>query len=450
MRPRGALREYLRGSLSVLPVLGALVAVLAGSLLSLVDVGPRFPLAFQGTADDARALLTGIVSTMVTVIAVLLGLTVVALQMASTQFSPRLLRNFLRDRPNQLVLAVFVGTFVYSAAGLFTVGVSAGERTGDYPRLAVTGAIALMFASLTLLVFFANHLAHSIQIDTIMRTIEGHTLAVIRGGLLPGGGAVPTVPTVPNRATPVAARRSGYVQVVDVAGLLAQAGRRRVTVRLRPRVGDHVVAGTTLAWVWTDGAGARTSDGVEFEPILDETVRIGFERTFEQDAGFGCRQLVDIACKALSSAINDPYTAIQAIDHLAVVFSALATAPVGDHVAHAAGGTVVVPGRRFGSYLALGCGLIRRCGMREPTVAHAMLRMLTACAARSADEPDRFTAIRHEAELIVADCDRAGHRTGDLAEVHAEARSLQALLGARMAASATRGAATTSPGPAPG
>lgn len=115
---RDALAEYVRGSLWVLPTLSVVAALVTGSLLSLVKTGSGSPLAFQGTADDARTLLIGITGTMVTVIAVLLGLAVVALQLSSTQFSPRLLRNFLRDRPNQIVLSVFVATFAYSAAGL--------------------------------------------------------------------------------------------------------------------------------------------------------------------------------------------------------------------------------------------------------------------------------------------------------------------------------------------
>jgi len=138
---RDALKEYVRGSLWVLPTLSVLAALAAGTLLSSVSIGPRSPLAFQGTPDDARNLLLGITGTMVTVIALLLGLTVVALQLSSTQFSPRLLRSFLRDRPNQVVLSAFVATFAYSAAGLYTVGVSGGSRTAAFPRLAVTGAI---------------------------------------------------------------------------------------------------------------------------------------------------------------------------------------------------------------------------------------------------------------------------------------------------------------------
>jgi uncharacterized membrane protein len=162
---RDTLTEYARGSLWVMPTFAVAAALATGSLLSQVTVGAHSPLAFQGTPDDARNLLIAIAGTMVTVIALLLGLTVVALQLSSTQFSPRLLRNFLRDRPNQIVLSAFVATFAYSAAGLYTVGVSGGNRTAGFPRLAVSGALVLLFASLGLLVFFADHLVHSIQVE---------------------------------------------------------------------------------------------------------------------------------------------------------------------------------------------------------------------------------------------------------------------------------------------
>ena len=142
-------------------------------MLSLVPVprdGLLYKLVFQGTPDDARTLLIGTAGTMISVVAVVLGLTVVALQVASSQYSPRLLGNFLRDRPNQIVLSVFVATFAYSTAGLYTVGISGGGRVAEFPRLAVTGAILLLFASLGFLVYFIDHLAHSIQLNTI---IEG-------------------------------------------------------------------------------------------------------------------------------------------------------------------------------------------------------------------------------------------------------------------------------------
>src|SRR4051812_38238649 len=280
MMRRDALPEYIRGSLWVLPTACVFVALLLGSLLSLVNVGPDSPLAFQGTADDARALLIGISSTMVTVIALLLGLAVVALQLSSTQFSPRLLRNFLRDRPNQIVLSVFVGTFAYSTGGLFEVGVSAGQRSDTYPRFGVTCAVALLFVSLALLVFFADHLAHSIQVDHIMRVVEHTTLPVIHD--LSGGDI--QAPAVPTTAGAVPSRTSGYVQVVYVEQLLKEAAARQIHVRLRPRIGEHVVAGSTLAWIWpTCQAGPAALDAQAFVAVLARTVRIGFERTLEQD-----------------------------------------------------------------------------------------------------------------------------------------------------------------------
>src|SRR5205814_2572804 len=140
--------------------------------------------------------------------------------LSSTRYSPRLLRNFLRDRPNQIVLSVFVATFAYSAAGLYTVGVSGGSRTAAFPRLAVSGALVLLFISLGLLVFFADHPVHSLQVDAIMRVVERGTLGVIRDGLFAGGQEAPEVP---EWAVPIASQRSGYVQLVRPGRLLAQA-----------------------------------------------------------------------------------------------------------------------------------------------------------------------------------------------------------------------------------
>ena len=420
---RDALSEYVRGSLWVLPTLSVLAALAAGSLLSLVSIGPHSPLAFQGTSDDARNLLIGIAGTMVTVIALLLGLTVVALQLSSTQYSPRLLRNFLRDRPNQIVLSVFVATFAYSAAGLYTVGVSGGSRTGTFPRLAVSGALVLLFVSLGLLVFFADHLVHSLQVDAIMRVVERSTLAVIRDGLLPGAQ---DAPEVPEWAVPVASQRSGYVQSVRPGRLLAEAAGHGICLRLRPRVGEHVVAGTTLAWIWAASPRDPAPHPQALLPVLDEGVRIGFERTLEQDAALGIRQLVDVACKALSPAVNDPYTAVQAVNHLSVIFCALAQRPLGNHVVpDGSGAAVIVPGRRFPEYLATMCGLIRRYGAGEPTVAHALLRLLGNCAAVASDDPERCAAIEEQAHIVIADAEREVAQPLDLALAHAEAEAVR-------------------------
>jgi uncharacterized membrane protein len=408
-----------------LPTLAVVLALIAGSVLALVDIGPDSsfePLLFQGTADDARALLIGIASTMVTVIALVLGLTVVALQLASTQYSPRLLRNFLRDRVNQVVLSVFVATFTYSTAGLYTVGVSGGQRTSSYPRLAVTGALVLLFASLVMLVFFVHHLVRSIQVDEIMATVERNTLHVIEHDLPTAGITAGPLPDPPVWAVAVPSPSSGYVQTVHPDVLLAAAVARDVNVAVASMVGDHVVAGSPLVWLWRASPEQPPPPRAEFEHVVRQAVRIGFERTMEQDAAFGVRQLADIASKALSPAINDPYTAVQALQHVAVVLAELSHRPLGSQVLRDPAGAprVTLPGRDFGYYLDLSCGQIRRYGRSEPRVMLALLRILSSTGRFCADDDTRAVLAR-QVRLVLADAEAAIVQPADLEPVQQDA-----------------------------
>ena len=252
---REAAWEYLRGALWVMPTLAVLIALAVGYALASIDVSADSRFVFQGTPDDARTLLIAIASTLATVIAVVLGLTVVALQLASTQFSPRLLRTFLRDRVNQVVLSVFVASFTYSTAGLFTVGVSAGERVEDYPRLAVSFALVLLFVSLLMLVFFVHHLAHSIQIDEVQRSVERSTLRVIDHDLPTDGVSADPPPAPPAGAVAIPAYRSGYVQTLHPELLLPIAAERDLVVLGTRMVGEYVVEESPLLWVWRPTGG---------------------------------------------------------------------------------------------------------------------------------------------------------------------------------------------------
>jgi uncharacterized membrane protein len=271
---------------------------------------------------------------------------------------------------------------------------------------------------------------HSIQIDAIAKRVECDTLLVARSRL---GDAEHQTPMAPPWAVPLASTRSGYVQQVQTERLLAVARQERVTLCLRPRVGEHVVAGTTLAWAWRATSADARPDPAAFTQGLDAGVRIGFERTLEQDAAFGIRQLVDMACKALSPAVNDPYTAIQSIDHMSVIFCTLAARPVGDYLAidDQQGVAVIIPGRRFGDYLATMCGLIRRYGSKEPTVLLALLRLLEACAVVVRNEPDRWMAIDEQAHLILDDAEREIAQPADSAPVRAATAMLHQTLGTR-------------------
>jgi uncharacterized membrane protein len=204
------------------------------------------------------------------------------------------------------------------------------------------------------------------------------------------------------------------------------AAQLGVSVLIRPRVGEHVVAGTTLAWIWSASAESPPPDPAAFRSVIGDAIRVGFERTLEQDAAFGIRQLVDVACKALSPAVNDPYTAVQAVDHLSVIFCALAVRPLGDDIAYDAQGhtLVIVPGRRFGDYLGTMCGLIRRYGAGEPALALALLRLLDDCASLVPNDRSRLLAISEQATLILSDAEREIAQPADVGSVRAAAEAL--------------------------
>jgi uncharacterized membrane protein len=410
------LKEYVNGALWVLPSAAAMVALAAGFAMSQVTVAPDSildRLAFQGTADDARTVLITVSSTVVTVIALVLGLTVVALQLSSTQFSPRLLRNFLRDRGTQVVLGAFIATFVYSAAGLFTVGLEAGTRTEEFPRLAISGSILLLFVSLGFVVYFADHLAHSIQIDAINRRIERNTRRTI---IQEEGAPIEEVaPRAPEWAVPLLSKNSG------------------VTIRLRHRIGQHVVAGTVLGWVWASTPDDARPSAESFEAAVLSDVRIGFERTSEQDIGFGIRQQTDIACRALSAAINDPYTAVQAIEHLSVIYCDLAVRPLGAKVltGPAGRGRVVVPGSTFDDYVHFISDVLGRYGSNDVLVMLALARLLRSCVEVLPAGSDRLAVLDHAAAAALADAERAMPRPTDLERLRAVVTSLRSKINSR-------------------
>jgi uncharacterized membrane protein len=423
-----AFKEYVGGALWVMPSIAALIALAAGYGLSQIDVPPGSRLdwlAFQGTADDARALLISISSTVVTVIALVLGLTVVALQLSSTQFSPRLLRNFLRDRPTQVVLSGFLATFVYSAGGLFTVGLEAGTRTEVYPRFAVSVAILLLFVSLGMVIYFADHLAHSIQIDAINRKVERNTRRAIAEEDL--ATVEEAAPRIPEWALPLLSRKSGYIQTVHPQLLLPLVNEADVTICLRKRVGEHVVEGTVLAWVWAPSPDVTLPADETFETAVAADVRIGFERTIEQDVAFGIRQQIDIGCKALSPAVNDPYTAAQAIDHLAVVCADLAVRPLGNKLltGPSGKGRVIVPGNNFADYIFFIGGLFGRYGSSDLVVMLALIRLYETCVEVLPPGSHRLAVLDHAAVEALDDAERSMPRPPSVERMRAAVKALR-------------------------
>jgi uncharacterized membrane protein len=419
--------DHLRSALWVMPTLSVVFFLVAGTVLSHVSIDDDSPLrwlVFQGTPQDARQMLIVVSSTMITVTGLVFALTIIALQIASNQYSPRLLRNFMRDRGTQFVLSVFVGAFAYSTAGLHTVGVQNPDEAAFMPRLAVSGSLGLALASLGVLIYFIHHLSSSIQIDRVMRMIVRETLQVI-DDLYPDQTGYPECeercPDPPTWAVTLPSDRSGYIQEIDPEVLVQAATRKDLVILFIKSVGHHVVGGTPIAWVWH-----RSADHLPSEPGLEEAIRdsvqVGFERTMLQDVPFGIRRLVDIGNKALSSAINDPYTATQAVHHLSEVLCVLARRRLGDRLYRDENGTVrvAIPFPDFVDYLQLGIGQIRRFGAKEPAVARSLIQLLKNVCSSTASEDRRMAAARH-IRLVLAEAKREITQPADVESLIADA-----------------------------
>lgn len=421
MRLRNPTRGPAGGSLWFLPAIAVLVALVAGFVLSEIVIDDDSPLrgiTFQGGAGEARELLTVIAGTMITVTGLVFVLTVIALQIASSQFSPRLLRTFLRDRGTQVVLSTFVATFAYSLAGLHTVGrVSDGEVF--VPRLAVSGALALALISVGMLVYYIHHITDSIRIDTIMLGVEQRTVDTLNR-LHPHPDTGRSQPAVehPDNALVVGVRRSGYVQGYAIDELTEHGHRTGTTVAFVHPIGHHVVAGRPLARVWNPSGSRPNASWAD--RVHDATV-LSDERSIEVDVAFGVRQLVDIAIKAVGPSINDPYTSVQAIQHLSVILTDLA----GRELAPTAP-PVVQPVSTFDSYLELVCSHIRQEASDRPRVMVALLRLLEDSRA-STSNPDRRQALSRQAALVVEDARRNIEQQADLNELLTVAQAVQAV-----------------------
>jgi uncharacterized membrane protein len=287
------------------------------------DVSDSWPRLFGAGAAGSRGMLSTIAGSMITVAGVVFSITIVSLSLASSQYSSRVLRNFMRDRTNQAVLGVFVGIFAYCLVVLRTI--RGGDEGAFVPALSVLIAVALAFVGIALLILFIDHISSSIQASQIIARVAKDTLEAVdhlfpenRGEPVdePGGAASVTqrqfLGTIP-------ARRTGYVQRVDVGALMAFARARRTTVRMECRIGEFVIEDTPLASV----SEARDADPDAIRQI-NAAYTVDRQRTVDQDAAYGIRQLVDVALKGLSPSINDTTTAVMCVDYLTAILARLA------------------------------------------------------------------------------------------------------------------------------
>ena len=314
------LREQLRSSLWFIPTLCVIGAVVLAFVLIEVDrSGFDSPYIFVGGADGARGFLSTLSSSMITFTGLVFTITIVVLQLASQQYSPRVLRSFLRDRASQLALGVFTATFMYSLIVLREIR---GEDTDGgmfVPSLAVTGAFVFVVGSLFLFVYYIHQITQSIRVGNITRSIGNETRESIDYVYDGEFGDVPENLPIPS-GTPthvLTASSRGILQALDRSKMIELATRWGSVVEVVPAIGDFIPEGSPLIKVHS---GPPT--GVE---ELLESLHLGRERTMRQDPAFGFRQLVDIAEKALSPSLNDPTTTVQCLDEIHDLLRQLAT-----------------------------------------------------------------------------------------------------------------------------
>lgn len=322
--------DSLHSSYWFLPTIIAAISFgLAIALLSLDRRGYYQPLlklglVYTGGPDGARAMLSAIASSTITVATTAFSITIVALQLASSQFGPRLLRNFMQDTGNQIVLGTFIGTFIYCLLVLRTV------RGEDYnifvPQLSVTFAIGLAIASIGVLIYFIHHASTIIQASHVIKSVSRELENAIDrlfpekiGRSIPNGKRqVGDLASFDAEACLVKAVSSGYLQAIDDENLMQIAGDRDLLLRLKYYPGQFIIKGSALVMVCPQERVDR-----KVAQQLNDAFILGNERNEQQDIEFPINQLVEIALRAISPGINDPFTAIRCIDQLSAGLSLL-------------------------------------------------------------------------------------------------------------------------------
>lgn len=398
--------ETLSASLWFVPSLLTLFAVgLAFAAIGLDDaIRQGSEWAYGGGPEGAREVLSAIASSMITVAGVAFSVMIVALTLASQQFGPRLLRNFMRDRGNQVVLGTFIATFTYSLMVLRTIRSNGSEFV---PQVSVTLAMVLALASLGVLIYFIHHAAVTIQAPAVIAMVaEDLTQGIDKLfpealGRPPADGGQDLTPEFAGEfergAESIPCRETGYLQSVENDRLMALASENDLTFLLPYRPGDFIIEGNDLIQV-------KPSGRIDQE-LADQLCRcfiLGDERTHLQDIEFGIYQLVEIAVRALSPGINDPITAMNCIDRIAAALCRLAQRSMpaayrydDDHRLR----VIVARPVRFDEVIEAAFDMIRQYGRSSGPVTLRLLDAIALIAKRVQREGDR-TALFNQAVMI--------------------------------------------------
>lgn len=315
----------LRESFWFLPLLMTVgAALLSSGALALdaqlsVETVEELGWLYTFGPEGARAVLSTVASSMITVAALTFSITMLTIQLAATQFGPRLLRNLMRDRSTQAVLGIFVATFIYCLLVLRTVREIEGKN--HVPHLSVAVGVLLALISLGMLIYFIHHIARSLRLETVLDQLTEEARETIER-LYPDDRAHANSretpgPPVLEGGQCLPSGSKGYIQQIDFDAIMEAATQRTLVVKLTVQPGDFVIKGDTLLIAWP---------GDECPPHLtfENCFSIGNERTPEQDLSHSSGRIVEIAQRALSSGVNDPATALSCTDRIREILVHLA------------------------------------------------------------------------------------------------------------------------------
>jgi uncharacterized membrane protein len=396
-----ALLNRLRSTYWFVPAVVTVAAVVLASVLVAVDrqysdSTAWLGWAYGGGADGARSLLSAVAGSTMTVVSVTFSVMVVALTVSSQHFGPRLLNSFMRDNAAQLVLGTFTGTFAYCLMVLRTVQGDGDGYSAFVPHLAVTMALILTLISVGMLIFYVHHIATSMQVSEITAGVAQDLERTV-GQLYPepfGAALEPPVrepPAAPEGAVEIRARSSGYLQEIDSDAVLALACEHDAVIWLMARPGQFVIEGRAVAAV-----APTPAEPDEFARRLIGTYVIRADRTSTQDADFAVQQLVEVALRALSPGVNEPFTAITCIDRLGQGLAKLASRKIPSAVRTGDEGAVrvVAEPRTFVELVEAAFDPIARYAGRNPAIAQRLLETLGALADITQRAEDRAAIAR--------------------------------------------------------
>jgi len=425
-------REVLRTSLWFVPAIevAAAIVLFAGTLIAdRANYRGDFAIpgwVISGSADAAREILTAVAAAIITVVGVVFSIILVTLTLASTQFGPRMLRNFIRDRGTQVTLGTFVATFVYSVLVLAAIGT--GSHGDFVPHISVTVTLGLMVADLGVLIYFIHHTAVSIQLPQVIASIAADLAeAIAEQG---SGNAEPHVKNGPTAAELVAraereggvllAPDSGYVQFIKHQNLVRLAAAADAVINLEHRPGHFVVRGQRFATVWPPQAAPRVRQALGGAHI------VGPHRTLTQDVSFGIDQLVEIGLRALSAAVNDTFTALTCIDWLGENLCQIVTGwhPARVHRDSQGFIRVIAPEPAFDRLVQRSFEKIRQSSLGMPAVMIRELDALARIMAETTSSGQRRVLLE-QAAMIDRACERSVPEAADRADVR---RRYEALL----------------------